>query len=297
MQTLFKCGGRFLDLSRPRIMGILNVTPDSFADGGRYNTLDKAVIYAADMVDAGADIVDVGGESTRPGAQTVTAQEEMDRVVPVIERLRREVDVVVSLDTSEADVMRAGAVAGAGIINDTRALTRAGALQAVAELDLPVILMHSLREQPKQDFVPQYDDVVVAVKDYLSGRMSAAMKAGIKREQIILDPGFGGGLFGKAPQHDLEMIQRFAEFLSLDRPVLAGLSRKSFIGAILDRSVSDRLPASLAVATLVLSAGAHILRVHDVAESVDVMNVVMALKECGVAEKVQHDRKGCVDGA
>ncbi len=278
MQTVFNCPDRLLDLSRPRIMGILNVTPDSFSDGGRYNTLDKAVRHAVEMVEAGADIVDVGGESTRPGAQTVTVQEEIDRIVPVIETLRRELDVVISLDTSEADVMRAGAAAGAGIINDVRALTRNGALQAAAELDLPVILMHSLREQPEPGFVPQYDDVVADVKAYLADRVAAAVDAGVKKEQIILDPGFGGGMFGKAPPHDLAMIQRFSEFLDMGMPVLAGLSRKSFIGAILDRPASERLPASLAVAALVLNAGAHILRVHDVAESADVLNMVMALK-------------------
>ncbi|MCK5893294.1 MAG: dihydropteroate synthase [Endozoicomonadaceae bacterium] len=278
MQSLFNCSERFLDLSRPRIMGILNVTPDSFSDKGRYNTLDKAVRHAVEMVDAGADIIDVGGESTRPGAQTVTIQENIDRVVPVIECLRRELDVVISIDTSEADVMRAGAAAGAGILNDVRALTRKDALQTAAELNLPVILMHSLCEQPKPGVMPQYDDVVVTVKNYLSDRLVAAVEAGINREHIILDPGFGSGMFGKAPQHDLEMVRRFTEFLDLDMPVLAGLSRKSFMGAILDRPVSDRLPASLAVAALVLNAGAHILRVHDVAESVDVMKLVMALK-------------------
>ena len=278
MRTVLDCRGQLLDLSRPRIMGILNVTPDSFSDGGRYNTLDKAVRHAVEMVEEGADIVDVGGESTRPGAQTVTVQEEIDRVVPVIEALRRELDVIVSLDTSEAEVMRAGAAVGAGIINDVRALTRDGALQVAAGLDLPVILMHSLREQPAAGFVPQYDDVVAEVKACLAERVTAAIDAGIRKEQIVLDPGFGGGMFGKTPSQDLTMIQRFSEFLDMGMPVLAGLSRKSFIGAILDRPVSERLPGSLAVATLVLNAGACILRVHDVAESVDVLNMVMALK-------------------
>ncbi|MTI15095.1 dihydropteroate synthase [Sansalvadorimonas verongulae] len=262
-------------------MGILNVTPDSFSDGGRYNSLDRAMRHARQMVADGAGIIDIGGESTRPNAQLVSETEEIDRVVPVIEALRAESDVVVSIDTSSARVMTAAVEAGAGIINDVRALSRPGTLAIAAECDVPVILMHSLVEQPEQGFVPQYDDVVTAVAEYLKERVQACEQAGIRRENIILDPGFGGGMFGKAPAHDLTLVKRFNEFFGehcgLGLPVLAGVSRKSFIGAVLSNTADERLAASLTVAVMLAQAGAQIIRVHDVKETVDALTMLQAV--------------------
>ena len=281
MQTSLDCAGRVLDLTSPVVMGILNVTPDSFSDGGRYNSLDRAVERAREMVAQGAGIVDIGGESTRPNAQLVSEAEEVDRVVPVIEAIRAELDVIVSVDTSSAQVMKAAVGAGAGIINDVRALNRPGALEAAAECAVPVVLMHSLVEQPQQGFVPSYDDVVVSVAEYLKGRVQACEQAGIARKNIILDPGFGGGMFGKTPAYDLELVKRFAEFYGaqheLNLPILAGVSRKSFMGSVLGNTADERLAASLTVAVMLAQAGAQIIRVHDVKETVDALTMLQAV--------------------
>ncbi|MCL6269986.1 dihydropteroate synthase [Sansalvadorimonas sp. 2012CJ34-2] len=271
------CAGRLLDLGRPNVMGILNVTPDSFSDGGRYNTFDRALQHAREMVDAGAGIIDIGGESTRPGAQIISEAEEVDRVVPVIEAISKEFDIVVSVDTSSAAVIREATSAGAGIVNDVRALCRPGALEAAAASQVPVILMHSLVEQPESGFVPAYENVVDEVSGYLASRAELCQKAGIAKEKIILDPGFGGGMFGKTPAFDLQMIKRFSEFHRLGYPVLAGVSRKSFIGAVLENTADERLSASLAVALLLAQAGAQIIRVHDVKETVDVLKIANAV--------------------
>ena len=281
MQTSLDCAGRILDLTSPVVMGILNVTPDSFSDGGRYDSLNRAMEHAHQMIADGAGIVDIGGESTRPNAQLVSEAEEIDRVVPVIEALRAETDVIVSIDTSSASVMKASVEAGAGIINDVRALNCPGALAAAAECDVPVVLMHSLIEQPEQGFVPQYDDVVAAVADYLKERVQACEQAGIRRKNIVLDPGFGGGMFGKAPAHDLVLVKRFQEFYGerhgLGLPILAGVSRKSFIGAVLGNTADERLAASLAVAVMLAQAGVQIVRVHDVKETADALAMLQAV--------------------
>ncbi|CAM3761863.1 dihydropteroate synthase [Parendozoicomonas haliclonae] len=271
------CAGRELDLSVPQIMGILNVTPDSFSDGGRYNTLERALIHAREMIAAGARIVDIGGESTRPNAHKVTTQEEIDRVVPVIEALRRESDVIISIDTSSPDVMREAVAAGAGIINDVRALSLPGALDAAVMLQVPVILMHSLVEQPAQGVEPEYADVVLSVGEYLLERVVACESAGVRRENIILDPGFGAGMFGKTPPQNFELIRRFAELHELGFPLLAGVSRKSFIGSVLSNTEGQRLSASLALAVLLAQSGAQILRVHDVQETADALAMLKAV--------------------
>ena len=281
MQTSLDCAGRVLDLTSPVVMGILNMTPDSFSDGGRYNSLDRALERAREMVAQGAGIIDIGGESTRPNAQLVSELEEVERVAPVIEAIRAELDVIVSVDTSSAQVMKAAVSAGAGIINDVRALNCPGALEAAAECGVPVVLMHSLVEQPKQGFVPSYDDVVVSVAEYLKARVRACERAGVSREKIILDPGFGGGMFGKTPAYDLELVKRFAEFYGerheLDLPILAGVSRKSFMGSVLGNTADERLAASLTIAVVLAQAGAQIIRVHDVKETVDALTMLRAV--------------------
>jgi len=228
-------------------MGILNITPDSFSDGGVFMDLDKALKHAEAMIEAGADIVDIGGESTRPGAQPVNAQQEMDRVLPILERLSANIDVPVSIDTSKPEVMRAAAQAGAGLINDVYALRAEGALQAAAETGLPVCLMHMQGEPRTMQKNPQYADVVDDVRDFLQQRVDAATAAGIARDRIMIDPGFG---FGKSLEHNLELLRRLAEFKSLGQPILAGLSRKSMIQMALGLPVDQRLNASLALALI-----------------------------------------------
>ena len=231
------------------------------------------------MVLDGADILDVGGESTRPGAGGApTCEEELERVLPVVEALSSRFDAVVSIDTSSALVISETAKAGAGMINDVRALRREGALEAAAATNLPVVLMHSLVNQPEPGFQPQYDDVVCSVQDYLRERIETCEQAGIDRSRLVIDPGFGGGMFGKTPAYDLQMLKHFNKFHELKLPVLAGMSRKSFIGAVLGNLAEERLSGSLAVATLAAYAGAHIIRVHDVAETRDVVAVVNAVK-------------------
>ena len=280
MSNEFKlnCAGKILDLNRPRVMGVLNVTPDSFYQGSR--CADNWLNVAEQMIKDGADILDIGGESTRPGASGTPAQEqELERVLPVIEGLASRFNVIISIDTSSPLVMKEAVNAGAGIINDVRALYHEGALKAAAETTVPIILMHSLVEQPEPGFVPAYGDVVKEVSQYLIACVERCENAGIVRERLILDPGFGGGMFGKTPVYDLEMLKGFRRFHEPDLPVLAGMSRKSFIGAALDRDVEDRLPGSLAAALLAAQAGAHIIRVHDVRETVDVLRFLQAVDE------------------
>ncbi len=266
-------------LGIPKIMGILNVTPDSFSDGGKFNTLERALNHARAMVAAGASIIDVGGESTRPNAQPVSSVEEMARVVPVIEALRRESDVTISIDTSSPEVMTAAVAAGANIINDVRALRRPGALEAAAQCDVPVILMHSLVQAPAPGFVPAYQDLVAEIGSYLLQRVAACEAVGIERDRIILDPGFGGGMFGKTPALDFELVRRFGELRQLGFPLLGGVSRKSFISAVLHNAADDRVVASITLAVLLAQAGANILRVHDVRETADALAVLKAVAE------------------
>ena len=242
-------------------MGILNVTPDSFSDGGIFLSRDAAVAHALAMVEEGADIIDVGGESTRPGAQAVSVQEELDRVIPVIEAVTRAVPIPISIDTSKPEVMRAAVAAGAGLINDVRALREPGAVEAASTLKVPVCLMHMQGEPRSMQHHPVYNDVVVEVRDFLKERIDACLAAGIPRQRMVIDPGFG---FGKSAEHNLELLRRLGELRALGIPILAGLSRKSMIGALFGLPVEQRLHASVALALIAVQNGAAMLRVHDV---------------------------------
>lgn len=264
-----------LDFSRPQIMGILNVTPDSFSDGGCYLAPETAVARVLAMIDEGADIIDIGGESTRPGAQPVSAEDETARVIPIIKAIRQHSAVPISIDTSKPRVMRAAVAAGASMINDVRALQEAGALDTAAELDVPVCLMHMQGEPRTMQSNPRYDDVVTEVYRFLDQRIDAALAAGIKCHNLVIDPGFG---FGKTLAHNLTLLKELSRFKALGVPLLVGISRKSTIGQILgDRPVDQRLYGSLAAAVLALQQGADILRVHDVAATVDVLKVWRAV--------------------
>ena len=233
------CAGRILRLDRPQVMGIVNVTPDSFSDGGAHDTTDAAVAHALRLVEEGADVLDIGGESTRPGAAEVEVEEELRRVVPVIERLAAQVAVPISIDTSKPEVMRAAVQAGAGMINDVCGLRREGALDAAAALGVPVVLMHMQGEPRSMQAAPQYDDVVGEVHRFLAERIFAAEMAGIPKQRIVVDPGFG---FGKDTAHNLQLLARFERFVELGVPVLAGLSRKRSIGELTGRDVpADRV--------------------------------------------------------
>lgn len=269
------CGSRFLDLSRPQVMGILNVTPDSFSDGGRYGQRDAALRHAEAMLRAGATLIDVGGESTRPGARAVSPVEELERVAPIVEAIAAELDVIISVDTSTPAVMRETARLGAGLINDVRSLQRDGALDAAFDSGLPLCLMHMRGEPTTMQDSPQYADVLVEVGDFLAERMSACAAVGIPAERILLDPGFG---FAKTLEHNLSLFKHMDALHALGRPLLVGVSRKSMIGKVLGHEVGERLYGSLALAALALSKGAHILRVHDVAETVDVVRMIAAVE-------------------
>lgn len=264
-------------------MGVMNITPDSFSDGGslfRHDRPDPELILqrARDMVAGGASILDVGGESTRPGAAAVGEQQELDRVIPVVEALAGQLDVQISIDTSSPEVMRQSAVAGATMLNDVRALTREGALQAAAATGLPVCLMHMQGSPDTMQNAPAYADVVEEVKAFLELRIAAAVQTGIDRSQIIVDPGFG---FGKSVQHNLQLLEGLPRLAALGYPLLVGLSRKSLIGKLLGRDVDHRLPASLALAVLAAERGAGIIRTHDVQATADAVAMVGALAEAG----------------
>jgi dihydropteroate synthase len=273
---ILDCAGKPLDLSQLQVMGILNLTPDSFSDGGRFISKDVALSHALQMVADGAAIIDIGGESTRPGAQPVSADEEMDRVIPLIEALASEVSVPISIDTSKPKVMRAAVSAGAGMINDVMALREPGALSAAAESSVPVCLMHMQGEPRTMQQSPEYGDVAAEVKVFLQQRMSACEAAGIPRSHLIIDPGFG---FGKSLTHNLELLNKLELLGDLGLPMLVGISRKSMIGAILgDRPVEERLFGSLAAAVVAAMKGSAILRVHDVRATVDALAVVSAIR-------------------
>lgn len=270
------CGGTILDLSRPQVMGILNVTPNSFVDGGRYLKLDQALQHTADMVSAGATVIDVGGEATNPGAVPVSPEEEMDRVIPVIEALHREFPVVLSVDTSQPHVMAAAISAGVGLINDIRALRVPGAMEAVAKSNAAVCLMHMQGEPATMQKNPQYDNVVTEVKAFLADRVKACIAAGIPASHIIVDPGFG---FGKTLTHNSQLLNGLADIVGLNHPVLVGLSRKSMIEKALGLPVERRLSASLALAVLAVQQGAVIVRAHDVGptlEAISMAGIVLA---------------------
>jgi dihydropteroate synthase len=256
-----------VQLSRPLIMGIVNVTPDSFSDGGRYLSHAAARDHAHRLIEEGADLLDIGGESTRPGAADVPASEEVDRVVPLVEMLR-DAGVPLSVDTSKPQVMRAALAAGASIINDVRALQEEGALQAVAASGCGVVLMHMQGSPRTMQHEPHYDDVVAEVTDFLRQRLQAALAAGIAADHVALDPGFG---FGKTAEHGFRLLQRLDALGVLGRPLLVGLSRKSMLGAATGRAVGDRIAASVAAAVLAVERGARIVRVHDVAPTRDAL--------------------------
>ena len=272
-----QCAGRQLSLAEPQVMGILNVTPDSFSDGGLHyrgdsRDLGRAIDAAAAMVAAGASIIDVGGESTRPGASPVSVEQELQRVVPVVEALTQRLDVIVSVDTSSAPVISAAARAGAGMINDVRALRREGALAAAAATALPVCLMHMQAEPDTMQRAPGYGDVVAEVEDFLVERMAACQAAGIARNRLLLDPGFG---FGKTLDHNLALFRALPRLARQQLPLMVGVSRKSMIGQLLDCEVEQRLNGSVVLALLAAQAlhaqAGCLLRVHDVKETVDAL--------------------------
>ena len=267
-----------LQFDVPAVMGVLNVTPDSFSDGGRFTGRDAALRQAETMARDGAAIIDIGGESTRPGAADVPEQEELDRVIPVVEALVAGVDVPVSVDTSKPGVMRAAVGAGAAIINDIRALRGDGALEAATELGVPVCLMHMQGSPRTMQEDPAYGDVVAEVAKFLAARVRACVAAGLAEELIIIDPGFG---FGKAPRHNVELLANLRQLRAIGRPILVGLSRKSTLGELTGREVGERMPASIAAAVIAVVEGAQIVRAHDVRETVDALRVAVAVIEKG----------------
>ena len=268
--------GRALAARRPLVCGILNVTPDSFSDGGRFADLDRAVAHGRALAAEGADLIDIGGESTRPGARPPTLAEELDRVVPVVGALARHVPVPLSVDTSRPEVMGAAVAAGAGMINDVRALRAPGALEAAAELGVPVCLMHMQRSPESMQADPRYRDVVAEVCAFLAERKRACLAAGIPPEHIVVDPGFG---FGKTLSHNVALLASLDGLSALGASIMVGLSRKSMLGQLTGRAVGDRLPGSLAAAVLAAQRGADVLRVHDVAATRDVLAILGAVGE------------------
>jgi dihydropteroate synthase len=268
---VLRCGGFLLPLDRPLLMGVVNVTPDSFSDGGNFLDAQAAIAHGRRLIEEGADILDIGGESSRPGAQPVAEQEELARVVPVLRALK---DVPVSVDTRRPSVMRAVLAEGASMINDIEALSAPGALDAVADTDCAVCLMHKKGDPATMQNAPSYADVVLEVRDFLSARISACQIAGIERDRITIDPGFG---FGKTVAHNFTLLKRLPELAALGVPVVAGWSRKSTLGAVTGQPVTERLAASLAAALLAVQHGARILRVHDVRETRDALAVAQAL--------------------
>ncbi len=274
-QTVIDCGGRPLVLDRPLVMGVINVTPDSFSDGGALTSVDAAVAHGLRLVAEGADLLDVGGESTRPGAAPVDAEEELRRVLPVIAALAARTDIPISIDTSKPAVMRAAVAAGAGMINDVMALRGEGALEAAAELGVPVCLMHMQGEPRTMQDAPDYDDVVAEVHRFLADRLLACQFAGIEQRLLLVDPGFG---FGKALEHNLALLRGLRRFASLGVPLVVGLSRKGLLGRITSRDVpAERVHASIAAALIGVQNGAAIVRVHDVAATRDALAVWQAV--------------------
>ena len=279
---VLECAGRRLDLSRPVVMGIINVTPDSFSDGatlyrGSNLDIERAMTRAREMVASGAAILDIGGESTRPGASPVSVNEEMDRVLPLVARIAAELETVISVDTSTPVLMREAANAGAGLLNDVRALTREGALEAAAAANVPICVMHMQGEPGNMQVAPHYDDVVEDVCEYLQSRIACCERQGIARNRLLLDPGFG---FGKSVTHNLKLLRELPRLAAIGLPLVVSLSRKSLIGKLLGREVGQRLPASLALAVLAAQRGAAVIRTHDVAATVDAVSMLMALEEC-----------------
>lgn len=275
---ILDCGSTTLDLGRPLVMGVLNVTPDSFSDGGRYMAPQVAVAHAEQMIAEGADLIDVGGESTRPGAALVSADEELRRVIPVVQALAQKKSVPISVDTSKPEVIRAAVDAGAVLINDIRALRLPGALEAAVASGAAVCLMHMQGEPDDMQKHPQYGDVIAEVRDFLQERIRACTEAGMTSSRLLIDPGIG---FGKAPQHNLTLLAHLHRLGELRLPVLVGVSRKSIIGALTGRAVEQRLPGGLALATAAVLAGVRIIRTHDVAATLDAVKVASALLAAG----------------
>ncbi|MHC1480630.1 dihydropteroate synthase [Frateuria aurantia] len=275
------CGGRIVALDRPCVVGIVNVTPDSFSDGGRYQSVEAAVAHGLALAEAGAGMLDIGGESTRPGAPAVSLDEELARVIPVIEALAARCPLPLAVDTYKPEVMRAAAAAGAGMINDIYALRHEGALQAVAELGLPVCIMHMQGDPGTMQAAPDYVDVVGEVQRFLADRLLACEFAGIDKRKVLVDPGFG---FGKSVQHNLQLLSQLPRFQGMGGGLYVGLSRKSVLGAVTGRATpAERAAASAAAALIAAQRGARWIRVHDVAETVDALAVWTALAECDQA--------------
>ncbi|MFY2507750.1 dihydropteroate synthase [Vibrio pectenicida] len=265
-----------LDLSTPQVMGILNVTPDSFSDGGKFNSLDLAILQAKKMVESGVSIIDVGGESTRPGAPDVSLEDELARVIPVIKAIRAQFDVWISIDTSKAEVMRQAIEAGADMINDVRALQEPGALEVAAVSGVLICLMHMQGQPRTMQANPQYQDLLTDVGDFLQERIAACEAKGIDRNQLILDPGFG---FGKTLEHNYHILANLERFHEFGLPILAGMSRKSMLFKLLDKAPADCVAASVTCATVAAMKGAQIIRVHDFEQTLDVMKVVSMVKK------------------
>ncbi|MEZ9002462.1 dihydropteroate synthase [Vibrio splendidus] len=268
---ILKANNKTLVLDRPHVMGILNVTPDSFSDGGKFNSLDNALLQAERMIQAGVSIIDIGGESTRPGAPDVSLEEELARVIPAIKAIRAKFDVWISIDTSKAEVMRQAVEAGADLINDVRALQEPGALQAAAEGNVPVCLMHMKGQPRTMQASPVYDDVLMDIEAFLQERVEACEAVGISKNQLILDPGFG---FGKTIEHNYHLLAHLEKFHTLGLPVLAGMSRKSMIFKLLDKAPADCMVASVTCATIAAMKGAQIIRVHDVEDTLEAMKII-----------------------
>ena len=273
-----KLGNHELSFDRPLVMGVLNVTPDSFSDGGRFADVELAVAQAGRMIEEGADIIDIGGESTRPGAGMVSADEELERVVPVIEIIVANHDVPVSVDTSKPAVMGAAVSAGAGMINDVFALREPGALEVAADLDAAVCLMHMQGTPADMQLDPQYRELPGDVIRFLAERVSACEQAAISRDRLVVDPGFG---FGKNDHHNLAILKNLGEFGSLGLPLLVGLSRKRTLGNLTGRDADERIAAGVAAAVMAFERGAHIIRTHDVAPTVDALKVAAAVRQAG----------------
>ena len=282
MKSALNLGGRQLGLSTPVVMGIINVTPDSFYDGATLGSISKAgfapdldlcMIRAESMVDAGAAILDIGGESTRPGADRISAQEQLQRVIPVIEAIKANLDTAVSIDTSSPEVIKEATAAGAELVNDIRALQEPGALAAASASGVAVCLMHTLGEPGVMQQDVHYENAVEEIFQFLRERVDQAIEAGIGRDRLIIDPGFG---FGKKLTHNYDLLRNLKRFAELNIPLLVGLSRKSMIGNVVERAPEDRLAGSLAATTLALLQGANIIRTHDVAETVDVVKITCA---------------------
>jgi dihydropteroate synthase len=276
------CAGRILRLDAARVVGIVNVTPDSFSDGGQHATAEAAIAHGLRLAEEGADALDIGGESTRPGAREVTIEDELARVIPVVEGLAKRTSLPISIDTSKAEVMRAAVAAGAGMINDVYALGREGCLDAAAALKVPVVLMHMQGTPPDMQADPAYDDVVAEVHTFLAQRIFACEMAGIPKKSIVIDPGFG---FGKTVAHNLALLAQLARFVELGVPVMAGLSRKGTIGELTGRGLADRVYGSVAAALIAVQNGAKLVRVHDVAATVDALKVWNAVAAVPLPKK------------